>query len=244
MGGYNSGNHGGKRTTSDMRALDVRKLQRQGLLKPGQSFGWSWTRRGETIASIHLNVDSDRVTLDYRNQPNGGEWQAMNYPVRLAWTRCNYGGQRAWWLCPAVGCGQRVALLYGGKVFACRHCHELAYESQREAPDDLAARRAGKLRDRLGWQAGIFNGNGGKPKGMHWQTYWRLYASHNAHVSQALAGMSAKLGLTMQRLEKIDRATATIYEAGVVQSSGIHAGIQRNAGIRRAGRNVTGRPEF
>lgn len=210
MGGFNSGNHGGKRCTADMRALDVRKVQREGLLRPGHSFGWSWTRGGETIASINIKVDTDRVTLNYRQRDSGGEWQAMDYPVRLAWTACHYGGQRAWWLCPAVGCGRRVAVLYGGSVFACRHCQKLAYKSQRETPDDRTIRRADKLRDRLGWEAGILNGAGGKPKGMHWQTFWRMQASHDAHVMQALAGMSAKLGLTMARLERIKRVTADL----------------------------------
>lgn len=208
MGGYNSGRHGGKRTTSDMRALDVRKMARDGLLKPGQSFAWNWSRGGNTIASINLKVAADSVMLDYRSRTNGGEWQERSYPVRLAWTPCHYGGQRAWWLCPAVGCGRRVAVLYGGSVFACRHCHKLAYQSQREPLDDLAARRANKLRERLGWQAGILNYNGGKPKGMHWKTYWRLYASHNTHQSQALEVMGAKLGLTMKRLEKISQTMA------------------------------------
>ena len=210
MGGFNSGRHGGKSTTTDMRALDVRKVQREGLLWPGHSFGWSWTRGGETIASINLKVDSGGVTLDYRQRDRGGEWQAMNYPVRLAWTACHYGGQRAWWLCPAVGCGRRVAVLYGGSVFACRHCQRLAYKCQRETPDDRATRRADKLRDRLGWEAGILNGAGDKPKGMHWQTFWRMQASHDAHVMQALAGMSAKLGLTMARLERINKVTADL----------------------------------
>ena len=210
MGGFNSGRHGGKSTTTDMRTLDVRKVQREGLLKPGHSFGWSWKRDGETIASINIRVDSGSVTLNYRSRPNGGEWQAMNYPVRLAWTACHYGGQRAWWLCPAVGCGRRVAVLYGGAVFACRHCHRLAYKSQRETPDDRATRRADKLRDRLGWDAGILNGAGDKPKGMHWQTFWRMQASHDDHVMQALAGMSAKLGLTMARLERINKVTADL----------------------------------
>lgn len=200
MGSSSSGNRGGKRTTSDMRALDVRKVQREGLLRPGHSFGWSWTRRGETIASINLKVEADRVTLDYRNRPNGGEWQAMNYPVRLSWTPCTYGGQRAWWLCPAVGCGRRVAVLYGGSVFACRHCQRLAYKSQRETPDDRAYRRANNLRARLGWVPGVIHGPGSKPKGMHWKTFQRLQAIHDASAMQALGGMSAKMDKTVARL--------------------------------------------
>ena len=204
MGGFNSGRRGGKDCTGDKLALDVRRLQRDGLLKPGLSFGWSWTRRGEKVGNIDIRTDTDRVILDYRQRPNGGEWQGMNYPVRLSWTPCNYGGRRAWWLCPAAGCGRRVAVLYGGAVFACRHCHRLAYRSQREAPDDRATRQADKLRDRLGWQAGILNGEGWKPKGMHWRTYERMKASHDEHVHRALAGMAAKLGLSMQRLHGVN----------------------------------------
>jgi len=204
MGGFNSGRHGGKTCTADKLALDVRRLQRDGFLRSGLSFGWHWTLRGEKVGNIDIRTDADRVSLNYRQRTNGGEWVDMNYPVRLAWTPCNYGGQRAWWLCPAVGCGRRVAVLYGGAVFACRHCHRLAYRSQREAPDDRATRRADKLRDRLGWEAGILNGEGWKPKGMHWRTYGRMKASHDAHVMQALAGMAAKLGLSMQRLNGVN----------------------------------------
>ena len=41
MGGFGSGRgQRGKDTTSDMRPLDIRKLQRDGLLTPGQAFGW------------------------------------------------------------------------------------------------------------------------------------------------------------------------------------------------------------
>ena len=195
MGGFNSGNHGGKSCTTDMRTLDVRKLQRDGLLKPERSISLTWSRNGKPEATIEMQVHTDSVKLIYRARPNGKGWQVMNYPVLLAYTACHYGGQRAWWLCPGTGCGRRVAVLYGGSVFACRHCQKIAYKSQRETPDDRATRRADKLRDRLGWQAGILNQAGGKPKGMHWQTFWRMQASHDAHVSQALTGIALKLGL-------------------------------------------------
>jgi len=205
MGGYNSGRHGGKDCTSDMRALDVRKLQRGGHLDPGMSFGWSWTRGGNTIASINIRVDNRySVALNYRSRPHGGEWVDRAYSVALTWTDCHYGGQRAWWRCPAVGCGRRVAVLYGGAIYACRHCHQLAYKSQRETPDDRASRRADKLRDRLGWEAGILNGEGGKPKGMHWATYERLKARHDIDVMRAMVGLSQKLGLWNGRLRGIN----------------------------------------
>ncbi len=56
MGGWGSGRgQSGRDTTSDYRALDVRRLQRDGLLTPGRSFGWNWTRDGETVASIQVS---------------------------------------------------------------------------------------------------------------------------------------------------------------------------------------------
>ncbi len=119
----------------------------------------------------------------------------MDYTVELDWADCHLGGQRAWFRCPAKGCGRRVAILYGGAIFACRHCHRLAYESQREAGYDRMARRADKLRDKLGWEPGILNGDGIKPKGMHWRTFERLKVEHDALVGASLAGMAQRFGL-------------------------------------------------
>lgn len=207
MGGFGSGRHSGRRCTDDLRSLDVRKIHRAGLLTPGQSFNWQWTRNGEVTATIGLRAEADRVVLDYRNRSchhNGGDWEPMKYAVALEWTACGFGGRRVWWRCPAVGCGRRVAVLYGGRVFACRQCNRLAYRSQREADDDRATRRADTIRRRLGWEPGILNGNGLKPKGMHWRTFERLQSQHDAHVHAALAGMVTKLGLLNDVLAEID----------------------------------------
>jgi hypothetical protein len=148
------------------------------------------------------------LTLIYNHKCGGADWQPMDYPVWLEWTACTLGGRRAWFLCPANGCGRRVALLYlgGAGIFACRHCHRLAYACQREAADDRAARRADRIRDRLGWQAGILNRSGGKPKGMHWRTFERLTAEHDAFVGVSLAGMAARLGLIKRRLDGVGAA--------------------------------------
>lgn len=204
MGGSGSGRQDGGRCTDDMRPLDVRKINRAGLLRPGSFFSWQWTRNGEITASIQLRVETDKVLLDYRNRNrhhNGGEWERMNYAVDLDWTPCALGGQRVWWLCPAVGCRRRVAVLHGGRVFLCRQCHRLAYRSQRETDDDRATRKANTIRRRLGWEPGIVNGNGGKPKGMHWRTFERLQAEHDANVKAALAGMAVKFGLLRERID-------------------------------------------
>ena len=193
MDGFRSGRHGGKRTTGDMWALDIRSIAKAGRLVSGQSFIWQWLRNGEPAAKINITIETGRVMLDYRARDRDSEWQAMKYPVHLSWTTCTYGGQRAWWLCPVVGCGRRVAILYGGKIYACRHCHQLAYQTQREQSHDRASSRADKLRGRLGWKPGILNSNGCKPKGMHWRIFEILKAQHDSLVTKALAGMINKL---------------------------------------------------
>lgn len=206
MGGYGSGRRwhfNTKDTTNDYRALDVRRWKRDGLLTSCQAFGWQWSRNGEVYASIRVRTEENRVTLIYRHRNKGEEeWQDENYPIYLEWTNCHLGGKRPWFLCPAKGCGRRVAILYGGTIFACRHCYQLAYESQREALHDRAARRADRIREKLDWPGGILEGSGwGKPKGMHWKTYERLTAKHDAFVEKSLADLAYRLNLIGDSVE-------------------------------------------
>ena len=192
MGGIGSGRRwhdGAKDTTDDYRALDIRYLNRNGLLTPGYKFNLEWSREGNIVATIGVRTESGRVVVTYRQRRKGKDWKEESYPIRLDWTRCNYGSERPWFLCPMKGCGKRVAILYNGGIFACRNCHRLAYPSQRETDDDRATRRANKLRERLGWIGGILDGNGLKKRGMHWKTYKRLVAEHDALVAISLTGI-------------------------------------------------------
>lgn len=88
---------------------------------------------------------------------------------------------------------------YGGMeiMLACRRCHRLSYASQNEIWDDRAARRANRIRARLGWRPGILHDEGGKPAGMHWRTFERLVAEHETFVKQALAGMAKHFGFRL-----------------------------------------------
>jgi hypothetical protein len=67
-----------------------------------------------------------------------------------------------------------VAILYGGSIFACRHCYQLAYDSQREQPYQRALSRAQAIWMKLGGSACTSDDFPPKPKGMHWRTYERL----------------------------------------------------------------------
>lgn len=203
MGGFGSGRKSGKNTTEDRRKVDVRHLARGGYLKAGMAYRWQWTRHGENVASINLTVEADRVWFTYRQRGHSGDWRDMRYAVGLERTACHLGGARVWWRCPVAGCGRRVAVMYDGGVFACRHCHDLAYRCQREADDYRAIRKADTLRKKLKWVPGIAHGEGPKPKGMHWRTFERLYAEYTEQVSRAFGGVSQRLERCQSRLSTL-----------------------------------------
>jgi hypothetical protein len=176
MGRYSGG---GKNTTSGMLFLDVRYLRRKGFLRFGSGSSQRWSRRGEPFGSINLQALDGEVILSYRTRRHDGEdWTSKEYPVSLEWTRCNYGGERVWFRCPAAGCGRRVAILYGGSIFACRQCHRLAYDSQHETRHGRMLLKAQAIRQKLGGTPCIADDFPPKPKGMHWRTYdrWRQKA--------------------------------------------------------------------
>lgn len=203
MGGSGSGRRGGRNTTGYLLRLDVRQLQRAGVLTPGWRGGWQWTRRSGK-SDIGIEAEVDHIRLRYTNKRNG-ESRDFDYTVRLSRSSCHYGGDRAWFICPAQGCGRRVAILYGGSVYACRHCHQLAYESQRETSSDRAIRRADAIRDRLKWEPGILNPDGWKPKGMHWRTFWRLKADHDQLKGAGMQAWAQQLGIMEGRIDKLRR---------------------------------------
>ena len=203
MGGMGSGrrsSYGGKNKTENSLPLDIRKLQRTGLMAPGRGISWEWSVNGKPIAGIRVKVEVARVVLAYRHRPRGeSEWQNVEQLAYMEHTPCTYGGTRPWWLCPS--CGRRVAVLYSsGKHYACRHCYKLAYTSQGESIDDRALRQAQKIRKLLGGTANMMEQFPSKPKGMRWKTYWRLHTEHDAFVGVSLAGMAQRIGIMNERL--------------------------------------------
>ena len=195
MGGIGSGHRWrcSRNLTDNYRSIDVRRWHRDTLLGPGQSFNWQWSLDGKVVAFISVHVEQNRVVLAYRHRVDRAEWTDECYSVLLDWTACHLGGRRPWFICPARGCGRRVAILYVDAIFACRSCYRLAYPSQRD--NDPALRRAEGIRERLGWMPGILNGHGSKPKGMHWATFERLTAKHDAFVAESRALTSRRFGI-------------------------------------------------
>jgi hypothetical protein len=191
MGGFGSGrfHQNGKAVTEHVPSLDVRRLKRKGLLVPGTTSSLRWSHSGRLMVSLALRAANDRVLLSTQT-PGADETQ--NQWVELDQTPCPLGGSRIWFRCPAQGCGRRVAILYGGVIFACRHCHQLAYASQREEGYVRAVRKMDRLRDKLDWGPGIISGDRSRPKGMHRLTFARLAAEHDGLVRRYVAGMSRR----------------------------------------------------
>ena len=198
MGGRGSGrrsNYDGKRETCDSMPLDIRKITRKGLLKPGARFSWQWLINDRPMAGISIRVDLQSMLLSYRMKSTA---ELVEQRVQTQTSACHLGGERHWFTCPK--CIKRVAVLYApGRYFACRQCGGLGYATQKEGIGNRASTRADKIRIRLGWEAGILNGEGGKPKGMHWTTYQGLKSQHDALMQVSFTDIRWKLGL-MHRL--------------------------------------------
>jgi GAF domain-containing protein len=95
---------------------------------------------GEPYGTIEVRAEGEGVVLSYRASSwMATNWKSIEQRVPITWTDCHFGGRRPWFCCSARAngryCGRRVAVLYGdGKSFACRICHQLAYQSQQEGP--------------------------------------------------------------------------------------------------------------
>jgi hypothetical protein len=139
MGGYGSTRwnwHNKKMAVEDCHKLPMRIIH-SFMQKGGRWGGVTWSRGGEPIGNISYRViggeEPESLRLIYTiTKHDTGEKKDLDYPVRLTTTPLPWGGQRYWFICPAVGCGRRVSVLYlapGGDYFACRHCYRLSYRS-------------------------------------------------------------------------------------------------------------------
>ncbi len=230
MGGTGSGNRyrwGAKASTDACDRFDLSSLSRRGWLRPGSSGTARWWRGERETSSIGWAVDGEAGTATDLELRYAVEGEEVGYRVPIAWTPCHFGGQRPWFVCPGAGCGRRVGVLYGRRLFLCRRCHDLAYESTREDSGGRALRKARKIRERLGGSANLLEPFPPKPKGMHWRTYARLAREEKAAERVRQAEFAAWLGRTSAWIDRIARDGNDEDEA---------APATGNASIRRAER--------
>jgi hypothetical protein len=210
MGGLGSGEWHRwqtKETTETQHAVDVRYLHRNGLLEPGRTFRLSWSRNGQATGNIGGATGADQIVLYYRSRSAGQqEWEEVREAVQLDWTACHYGGRRPWFLCPGRSCGRRVAVLYGtGKYFLCRHCYRLTYAARNMDAADRAREKVQKIRKRLGGSECLMIPFPERPKGMHLDTYHRLFMeAHEADMASSAAMQERidKLGAWIEKQKR------------------------------------------
>jgi hypothetical protein len=181
MGGFGSGRPtgSGRAKVEACRSIDANRLHRQGCLRAGSMASCQWSRDGDKVTPTNMRAEHDRLHLNYRVRIGGGEWEDVNETVRIVRVPCRFGGARPYFVCPGVvngtACSRRVAKLYGpGRYFLCRHCYRLAYASQSEDPQRRSIRRATKIKQRLGGNAGTGSPFPAKSEGMWRRTYERL----------------------------------------------------------------------
>ena len=153
------------RVCEDHHRLDVRSLARDGLLTGSGTVTWS--RRGHVTGTVTINGGGDSITLAYAI-----DGQEIEERVALNTTPVHLGGHRSWFHCPA--CHRRVAILYGGQRFRCRHCLDLRYASQRECKRHRAISRIQRVRIKLGGTGNLTRFRPPRPRYMHARTFERL----------------------------------------------------------------------
>ena len=167
-------------TLDDLLFIDIRHWAKR---LHYDSFTARWRCMGECIAWAPVTTTPDCVYV-------GG------CPIRVTYTLCHLGGQRAWFQCPT--CNSRRALLYlDGGLPSCRACLGLPYAVTLETDLARTVRRQTKLNDKL-------------CKKMRWQKRIRLgrqWDACEAVVQQRLMQINTQIAavekeLTLMKLGK------------------------------------------
>ncbi len=192
MGGYGSGRVGERELITNLRFLNVRWLNKQGLLKSKGVKTLSWSRNGKPWGKMEVLVEEDCIRLIYKVSRNDGPWEDKDVEIKLLKTSCRFGGFQYWFECPV--CRRRVCCVYLSNTWCCRHCGHLAYPSENEDEIERLRSKALKLKEKLRGEYWI------KPKGMHQKTYDRLREAFLEAEAKADDAFDEKLQQLDQRL--------------------------------------------
>jgi hypothetical protein len=107
--------------------------------------------------------------------------------VEVSTTAPHLGGVRWWLACP--DCSARCASLFyvPGRGLICRRCSGVTYASQRLSAARRLARRARRIRERLGGPPRLFEVVPARPPRMHQRTYADLVAELEGVEQEYLA---------------------------------------------------------
>jgi len=176
----------------------VKKYYLTGISKQ-QKYGrtqWSWNGHVRCSIGYEINTMSYPGWLRvYYANTNGDK--CYDYKIYFTVTCPHYGGERLWFLCPVQGCGKRVAVLYLGKIFACRHCQNMVYSCQNEDRGQRLLSKAQKIHRQLGGDWAVDSSPPPKPKGMHWKTYRRKVVEMEAADNYSMEILFNKIGMQL-----------------------------------------------
>ena len=147
--------------------LNINELARAGVIRPGADGLLSFPD-GSQVGFYVWQYDTAHYDDATHAFPGGIRLTGEGglHEIGLAWSGCNYGGQRPWFLCPS--CNGRVAKLFEyGQGFRCRKCIDYRYRSQSRGKVWRLLDKANQLRSRL-------EPDETRPKGMHKRTYGQL----------------------------------------------------------------------
>jgi hypothetical protein len=185
--------YGARAACESYKTIDVRRWHRDGRLAAGQRFTNSWTFGGKPAGTIGVATQADAVMLTYSTRRGDAAWKPVSQRVPITWTDCHFGGRRPWFVCSGYSdgqyCGRRVAVLYGAGIFACRHCHGLAYETQQQSARWRGFTKAQKIRMRLDGSVNLLEPFPQKPPRMHWRTYEQLHRAYEIAKDRSLQGI-------------------------------------------------------
>lgn len=163
---------------NDGLKLDLNRLTRQGIIKPGFNIGpkfirWNSVNTGNEIASGIINAithDDEEEGLLHLALGNLAQWITLQAEPR------HFGGRQWYFVCPDTQ--RRVSVLWrppGARRFASRHAWrgKVAYGSQFETQFDRAIRGRNTVMAQLSGSADERCYFPPKPKWMRWLTYDR-----------------------------------------------------------------------
>jgi hypothetical protein len=182
MGGFGSGQRGGRPTVENALRLDIDAMIRGRAIQPGaRVIGEIKFPFCDDELHIHFGAsavdpwDSFIRLLYFISDHRTGEQHEIDDTIYLAASQPRFGGQRWWFVCPYENV--RVRKLYlplGGHRFRSRHAYRLAYASRSMDRIDRAHRGQAKINSRLCKRGGFDPDDWSfppKPKWMRWRTY-------------------------------------------------------------------------
>ncbi len=168
--------------------LDVNFLRQQGCLNLGCKGQLTWGAGGRHPASVSFFAFPDFLRLNFAAKGAGDDWHLVEENIPLVRSQQPFGGVRMWFACP--GCQSRRTYLYGGLLFRCRNCKNLAYASQNENKMFRALTQAQNIRRILNGSLDIEQPFPDRPKHMHWSTYFRLCQRGQRYEQIALSELA------------------------------------------------------